>query len=124
MLKPVALVVCAALALGIAGCGTPSPRPAADDVIQVVASTNVYGDIAQTVGGPDVEVTSVIDDPAQDPHVFEANARVQLALSRADIVIVSCSSAWARSSRLSSWASLTFGTMRPRGVAAAMPRFT
>ncbi len=88
MPKPIALLVCTALALGVAGCGTASPDPAADDVIEIVASTNVYGDLAATVGGAHAEVTSVIDDPAQDPHGFEANARVQLALSRADIVIV------------------------------------
>ena len=88
MLKPVALMAATALALGLAGCTTPTADPAADDLIQVVASTNVYGDLAELIGGPYVEVTSVIDDPAQDPHEFEANARVQLALSRADVVIV------------------------------------
>ena len=88
MLKPVALLVAMVAALGLAGCTSTPPDNAGDGVIRVVASTNVYGDIARTIGGADVEVTSVIDDPAQDPHEFEANARVQLALSRADIVIV------------------------------------
>ncbi len=88
MLKPLVLVGATALAVGLAGCTSSSPDPADDGVIRIVASTNVYGDLAATVAGPDVEVTSVIDDPAQDPHEFEANPRVQLALSRADIVIV------------------------------------
>ncbi len=39
-------------------------------------------------------------------------------------VRVSCSSAVASSSSDMLCASLTFGTMSPRGVAAAMPRFT
>jgi len=39
-------------------------------------------------------------------------------------VIVRRSSARARSRMLRSWASLMFGTRRPRGVAAAMPRLT
>ena len=84
MIKPLVPVVALALLLG--GC---TAAPEADDgVIHIVASTNVYGDIAQTIGGDAVQVTSIIDDPAQDPHQFEANGRVQLALSRADIVIV------------------------------------
>lgn len=83
MLKPVIPVV--ALALLLAGCSAPAED---DGLIHVVASTNVYGDLAQTIGGDRVEVTSIIDDPSQDPHQFEANGRVQLALSRADVVIV------------------------------------
>ena len=39
-------------------------------------------------------------------------------------VSVSCSSAVASSTIDIACASLTFGTIRPRGVAAAMPRFT
>lgn len=38
-------------------------------------------------------------------------------------VAVSSLRAIASSRRLMSWASLMFGTMSPRGVAAAMPRF-
>jgi zinc/manganese transport system substrate-binding protein len=72
--------------LALAGCASAADPD--DGLIHVVASTNVYGDLAQTIGGDRVEVTSIIDDPAQDPHQFEANGRVQLALSRADVVIV------------------------------------
>jgi zinc/manganese transport system substrate-binding protein len=75
------------LVIVLAGCSAPT-GDSDDGRIQVVASTNVYGDIAETIGGDAVEVTSIIDDPTQDPHQFEANGRVQLALSRADIVIV------------------------------------
>ena len=83
-MKLISLPIAAAVLL-LAGC---SSAPAEDDgVIHVVASTNVYGDIASTIGGDAVEVTSIIDDPSQDPHSYEGNARVQLALSKADIVI-------------------------------------
>ena len=72
----------------LAGCATsPSATSGADDRITVVASTNVYGDIASAIGGDLVDVTSIIEDPSQDPHSYEGNARVQLALSKADIVI-------------------------------------
>ncbi|MCU1417028.1 MAG: periplasmic solute binding protein [Schumannella sp.] len=66
----------------------PQTDNAGDGVLRIVASTNVYGAIAQEIAADHAEVTSIIDDPQQDPHEFEANGRVQLALSRADIVIV------------------------------------
>jgi zinc/manganese transport system substrate-binding protein len=68
-----------------AGCG--SGTASADDGVRVVASTNVYGDLVAAVGGDRVQVTAVIDDPAADPHSFEANARTQLAVSQADLVV-------------------------------------
>jgi zinc/manganese transport system substrate-binding protein len=79
------------LALALGGCtAAPAPDNANDGVVRIVASTNVYGDIAASVAdvdGANVEITSVIDSPDQDPHEFQANGRVQLALSQADIVI-------------------------------------
>ncbi|GAA3754844.1 zinc ABC transporter substrate-binding protein [Microbacterium kribbense] len=69
----------------LAGCAaTPAGDPAA---VQVVASTNVYGSIAAAVGGDRVQVKSVIDSMALDPHEFEAGAQDQLLVARADLVI-------------------------------------
>jgi zinc/manganese transport system substrate-binding protein len=70
----------------LAGCSAPPTTPD-DGVIRIVASTNVYGDIAAAIGGDRVEVTSIVSDPAQDPHSVEGSARTQLALSQADLVI-------------------------------------
>ncbi|TFB80812.1 ABC transporter substrate-binding protein [Terrimesophilobacter mesophilus] len=55
--------------------------------MSIVASTNVYGSIAAEVAGDHADVTSIIESPEQDPHSFEASARVQLELSRADVVV-------------------------------------
>lgn len=55
--------------------------------IAVVASTNVWGDVAATIGGDLVHVDSFISDPEQDPHSFEASPRAQLTLSKAALVI-------------------------------------
>lgn len=92
LLPLVALSTTAALTL--AGCaggsGTdadPGASASGTGGVAVVASTNVYGDIVETVGGDLVDVTSVIDDPSQDPHSYEADARTQLAVSRADLVV-------------------------------------
>ncbi|MFT3862301.1 metal ABC transporter solute-binding protein, Zn/Mn family [Micropruina sp.] len=66
--------------------GSPSASTSAAP-IEVVASTNVWGDIAAKVGGDKVSVTSIIDDPDKDPHEYEASAQNQLALSKAKVVI-------------------------------------
>jgi zinc/manganese transport system substrate-binding protein len=84
----VALAVIAALAL--AGCSastSPAGPTSSGGKISVVASTDVYGDIAKQIGGSRVSVDSIINDPSQDPHSYEADAQVQLALSKADVVI-------------------------------------
>lgn len=72
-------------ALLLAGCAT---TPAVDDGrVHVVASTNVYGSIVDAIGGDLVTITSLVDSAAQDPHSFEASARDQLAIAKADLVI-------------------------------------
>jgi len=88
-----ALLAVSLLAVPLAGCASGSASPsdgasaAADGTLEVVASTDVYGDIAQRIGGDDVTVTSIIDSPDKDPHEYQATARDQLALSTADVVI-------------------------------------
>jgi len=74
-----------ALGLSIAGC-TPTSTPEAEG-LSIVASTNVWGDVARSIAGDNATVTSYISNSAQDPHSYEASARDQLAMSRADIVI-------------------------------------
>lgn len=74
--------------LMLAGCATAAdPAAGGDDRLRIVASTNVYGSLAQAVGGDDVEVTSIISSMSQDPHSYEASARDQLTVSQADLVI-------------------------------------
>ncbi len=81
-MRPLALLLIAPLLL--VGCASTSVD---DGRIHIVASTNVYGSIAQTIGGALVDVTSIVTDPAQDPHSVDVGARTQLELSRADLVI-------------------------------------
>ena len=57
------------------------------DGLTIVSSTNVWGDIAQSVAGDGVRVISIIDSFGQDPHSYEASARDQLAVNEADIVV-------------------------------------
>ena len=70
---------------GLNGCAaTPG---AANARLQIVASTNVYGDIATEIAGAGADVTSIITSPGQDPHSYEASAQNQLAIADADLVI-------------------------------------
>ena len=57
--------------------------------IRVVAAENFYGDVTQQIDGPSVKVTSILSNPDQDPHLFEASASVARAISAARVVIYS-----------------------------------
>lgn len=85
---PSLLAALAGLGLLLAGCSPqPAQAPEAAGRISVVASTNVYGDIAKTIGGDKVDVTAIINKTSQDPHSYEATAQDRLAVSKAKLVI-------------------------------------
>ncbi|WP_328305774.1 metal ABC transporter solute-binding protein, Zn/Mn family [Actinomycetospora sp. NBC_00405] len=91
-----------ALMLGVvAACGSggeappaPSAAPAPSGggapptrTLTVVASTNVWGDIASRVAGPGVQVRSILADPNADPHSYEGTPADAAAISSADLVV-------------------------------------
>lgn len=76
-----------AFALVVAGCGNDPTDAAADGKIAVVASTNVWGSVAQAVGGSEVSVKSLIDDPAADPHAYADKPEDATLLTEAKVVI-------------------------------------
>jgi zinc/manganese transport system substrate-binding protein len=82
------LAALAGLGLLLTAC-SPQPEASsqADDGINIVASTNVYGDIAKTIGGDKVNVTAIINKTSQDPHSYEATAQDRLAVSKADLIL-------------------------------------
>lgn len=57
------------------------------DPVRIVAAENFYGDVARQIGGADVTVTSILNNPDQDPHLFEVSPSVGRAVSAARIVI-------------------------------------
>nr|WP_246306560.1 zinc ABC transporter substrate-binding protein [Herbiconiux flava] len=74
----------------MAGCSSGSSADTtadSSDGISIVASTNVYGSIAEAVAGDAATVTSIIDSPDKDPHEYQADGQNQLSLSKAQIVI-------------------------------------
>jgi zinc/manganese transport system substrate-binding protein len=57
--------------------------------IDIVAAENFYGDVAAQIGGPEVHVTSILTNPDEDPHLFEANPSTARELADAKLVIYS-----------------------------------
>lgn len=55
--------------------------------ITIVAAENFYGDVARQLGGAHVQVTSILNNPDQDPHLFEVSPSVARAVSAARIVV-------------------------------------
>ncbi|MET1022403.1 MAG: zinc ABC transporter substrate-binding protein [Arthrobacter sp.] len=93
MRRPAARVIVAAfasLSVLLTACGPTSEtqRGNADDgIVDVVASTSVYGDIVSTIGGDKVRVTSLITRTSQDPHSYEASTQDKLAVAKAELVV-------------------------------------
>ena len=61
--------------------------PAGAAGLNVVAAENFYGDLAKQVGGKAVTVTSILSNPDQDPHLFEADPSTARALKAAKVVV-------------------------------------
>ena len=76
-----------ALALMLA-FGAAAPAHAAEGQIAVVAAENFYGDIARQIGGDRVAVVSIMNNPDQDPHLFETTPSIVRQLAAAQIVIL------------------------------------
>lgn len=57
--------------------------------IHIVTAENFYADIAKQIGGQHVQVESILSNPDENPHLFEASPRVAKALSHAQIAIYS-----------------------------------
>lgn len=55
--------------------------------VSIIAAENFYGDIAGQIAGADAVVTSILSNPDQDPHLFEASPSVARKLSDANVVI-------------------------------------
>jgi zinc/manganese transport system substrate-binding protein len=77
------IVLVSALALAFAACG----GGAKSNALEVVASTNVFGDIVSQIGGSHVAVKSILTNPDVDPHLFEPGTANGLAVSKASVVV-------------------------------------
>ncbi len=86
-MRPSRLVpVAVAVAVAAAGCGG-SEEAADDGRIAVVTSTNVWGSVVAAVGGAEVDVTALIDDPSADPHSYADKPEDATLLTAAKLVV-------------------------------------
>lgn len=76
--------------LTLAGCSSAQTErwSAGSGPIKIVASTNVWGSVANLVAGELATVDAIIYNTNQDPHSYELTARDQLLISEADIVVM------------------------------------
>ncbi len=82
-----ALRTVTALAIALALASPPAAR-AAEGKLAVVAAENFYGDIAAQIGGTYVDVVSIMNNPDQDPHLFETTPGIVRQIAGAQIVIL------------------------------------
>jgi zinc/manganese transport system substrate-binding protein len=73
--------IVAATAIGFSG------HAAVGAPIYIVAAENFWGEAASAVGGANVAVTSIIDNPSADPHEFEPTPSTARAIADADIIV-------------------------------------
>ncbi|MGU7781632.1 metal ABC transporter solute-binding protein [Burkholderia sp. PU8-34] len=75
------------LAAGLAALSLAVPALAQAATVNVVAAENFYGDVVSQIGGRHVAVTSILSNPDQDPHLFEASPKTARALQQAQLVV-------------------------------------
>ena len=81
-LTPLAAVAATALVGALSGCSSESNGANGSDII---ATTNVWADVASAVTGSDVD--AIITGDAVDPHHFEPSAKDLSRIKEADTVV-------------------------------------
>lgn len=85
--RPFGLLLAAATAITLAGCA-PQDASEAESKPTIVATTNVWASVLSQVAGDSFDVIALIEDPAIDPHSYEASARDQLAVSESSLFVM------------------------------------
>ncbi len=79
----------------LAGCADASSGGGSDDggageageTITVVTSIDVYADLVEEIAGETADVQPMVDNPAVDPHSYEATPQDRLAVDSADVIV-------------------------------------
>ncbi len=56
--------------------------------IRIVAAEAVYADIGRQIAGSGAAISSILNSPDEDPHLFEASPSIARALAGAQIVVM------------------------------------
>ena len=81
-MKIMPLVLTAAVLTGL-----PLIAQSDEPGLKIVAAENFYGDMAQQIAGPEASVSSILTNPNQDPHDFEASPSTARLIADAKLVI-------------------------------------
>ena len=76
-----------AVMLLASACSNKQKSTSSNGKVSIVASTNVYADIAKNVAGKYGDVQSVIKNSATDPHDFEPTTADAKNLTKANIIV-------------------------------------
>ncbi|HUC93761.1 MAG TPA: zinc ABC transporter substrate-binding protein [Paenibacillus sp.] len=69
------------------GASTPSGADEKDGKIKIVAVENFYGEVAEAVGGDNVQVISILNDAVMDPEDFTPSTQNAKDINDAGIVV-------------------------------------
>ncbi|WP_442010650.1 metal ABC transporter solute-binding protein, Zn/Mn family [Mycobacterium sp. 2YAF39] len=76
-----------AVAIGVAGCAQQESSQPDHGTPTVVASTDVWGNVASAVTGDHATVTSILDSAVDDPHSYEATPANAAAIADASLMV-------------------------------------
>jgi ABC-type Zn uptake system ZnuABC Zn-binding protein ZnuA len=87
--RPLLVVLIAVGALLVAACGADpqTGSPAAADAVRVVATTTVFADLVEEVGGARVSVTSLVPKGGE-VHTFDPTPSDMRAVAEADLIVM------------------------------------
>lgn len=80
------ILICTIFVIIISGCSNKKVSSSTQK-LNIVTTTDFYGEVAKAVVGDKGSVSSIINNPAVDPHDYEPTTKVAQQVSKADITV-------------------------------------
>ncbi|MEA5617751.1 metal ABC transporter substrate-binding protein [Cronbergia sp. UHCC 0137] len=74
------------LPLALLSCSPSETQPKGENKPEVVATSTIIADLAQEVGGEEIQLTGILS-PGTDPHVYEPVPADSRVLEKADLIL-------------------------------------